>query len=263
MSKLCNRVAFVTGAAMGNGLGATKAMAKNGAKVVMADMNSVVFDSASSLQKEGYDVFPVLMDVTDKNQISNAVKEAIDHYGRIDILVNNAGVSILSRFLNMPQDIMDLHFNVNLFGVWNCCKAVLPHMVKQNYGKIINVSSVTGQFVSDEGYTAYGTTKSALIGLTKCLAVEFAPHHINVNAICPGYIHTPMVDDTARQTDAENPQRVIDSLSQNIPLKRMGTPDEIGDLIAFLASEESSYITGSAIVIDGGALIPETGVVGV
>lgn len=263
MNKLCNRVAFVTGAAMGNGLGATKAMAKNGAKVIMADMNSIVFESAETLQKEGYDVFPVLMDVTNKDQIFNSVQEAINHYGRIDILVNNAGVSILSRFLNMPQEITDLHFNVNLFGVWNCCKAVLPHMVEQNYGKIINVSSVTGQFVSDEGYTAYGTTKSALIGLTKCLAVEFAPQHINVNAICPGYIHTPMVDDTARQTDAENPQRIIDSLSQNIPLKRMGTPDEIGDLIAFLASEESSYITGSAIVIDGGALIPETGVVGI
>ena len=263
MKKLANRVAFVTGAAMGNGLGATKAMIKNGASVVMADMNSIVFEAAKSLQKEGYDVLPIQMDVTNKEQIAQAVEKSIEHYGKIDILVNNAGVSILSRFLDMPQDIMDLHFNVNLFGVWNCCKAILPHMVRQNYGKIINVSSVTGQFVSDEGYTAYGTTKSALIGFTKCLAVEFAPQHININAICPGYIHTPMVDDTARQTDPDNPQRVIDSLAQNIPMKRMGTPDEIGDLITFLASEESSYITGTAIVIDGGALIPETGVVGV
>ncbi len=263
MSRLSNRTAFVTGAAMGNGLGAVKAMARDGARVVMADKNEIVFDTASALQSEGFDVLPVLMDVTDKAGIEEAVQKAVGHYGGIDILVNNAGVSILTRFMDRTQDIMDLHFNVNLFGVWNCCRAVLPHMVRQNYGKIINISSVTGQFVSDEGYTAYGTTKSALIGLTKCLAVEFAPQHINVNAICPGYIHTPMVDDTARQTDPVNPQRVIDSLAQNIPLKRMGTPDEIGDLVAFLASGESSYITGSVIVIDGGALIPETGVVGV
>ncbi len=263
MSRLSNRTAFVTGAAMGNGLGAAKAMAKNGANVVMADKNEVVFETAASLQEQGFQVFPVLMDVTDQAQIEEAVQKAVDHYGTLDILVNNAGVSILSRFLDMTKETMDLHFNVNLFGVWNCCRAVLPHMTKQEYGRIINISSVTGQFVSDEGYTAYGTTKSALIGLTKCLAVEFAPRHININAICPGYIHTPMVDDTARQTDAENPQRVIDALARNIPLGRMGTPDEIGDLVSFLASEEASYITGSVIVIDGGALLPETGVVGV
>ena len=263
MKKLENRVAFVTGAAMGNGLGAVRAFVKHGAKVIMADMNEVVFEVAQSLREEGHDVLAVKVDVTDVDQIEAGFKAGIEKYGRVDILVNNAGVAILSRFLEMPKKIQDLHFNVNLFGVWNCCRAALPYMVKQNYGKIINVSSVTGQFVSDEGYTAYGTTKSALIGFTKCLAVEFAKNHINVNAICPGYIHTPMVDDTAVQSNPDNPQSVIDAVGRLVPMGRMGTPDEIGDLEAFLASDESTYITGSIIVIDGGALIPETGVVGV
>jgi len=263
LGKLDGKVAIVTGAARGNGLGTARCFARYGAKVVMLDLREDVHTSAKALQDEGYDVLPVQMDVTDPKQIEQAVKQTIDRYGRIDILVNNAGVSILAKFLEAPQELIDLHFNVNLYAVMNLCRAVLPYMVKQNYGKIVNVSSVTGPYVTDVGEIIYGVTKAGVIGLTKGLAFEFAKHNITVNAICPGYIHTPMVDDAAKQSNPENPQAILDGIAATVPLGRLGTADEIGELISFLASDESSYITGIDVTIDGGAALPETNVIGI
>ena len=141
--------------------------------------------------------------------------------------------------------------------------AILPSMVKNENGKIVIMSSVTGYMVADEGEVGYATSKAALIGLTKSLAREFAKDGINVNAICPGYVDTPMANSIARQSDANNPESVKQAIADATPLKRLTSPEEIGDLAAFLGSDESSYITGTAMVIDGGSTLPETVSVGV
>ena len=263
MRKLENKVAFVTGCAGGNGLGTVKNFVRYGAKVIMTDIKDGLFAAAEELQKEGYDVLPIKMDVTDLSQVKAAVEKGIAKYGRIDVLVNNAGVSILSKYLETPQSLIDLHFNVNLFGSMNCCTAILPYMVKQNYGRIVNISSVTGPYVSDEGEIIYGITKAGVIGLTKGLALEFAKHNITANAVCPGYIRTPMVEGAAKQTNPEDPESVMAGIAKTVPLQRLGTPLEIGELCAFLGSDESAYITGIDVTIDGGAALPETNVIGI
>ena len=142
-------------------------------------------------------------------------------------------------------------------------KAIIPYMKKQNYGRIIIMSSVTGSMVCDKGYTAYGMTKAGLIGLTKTLAVEYAEYGITCNAICPGFILTPNVKRSAAATDCDNPKEVLDKIASGVPMHRLGKPRDIGALAAFLASRESSYMTGTVNVIDGGNILPETNVMGV
>ena len=186
----------------------------------------------------------------------------VKKFGNIDILVNNAGVARLEKFENMDDEMRDFHFDVNIKGAWNVTKAALPYM-KEKGGAIVNMSSVTGPKVADVGEVAYATTKAALIGFTKSLAMELVNDKIRVNAILPGYIHTPMVDGIAEDTDGENPESVIRGIAAGIPMKRLGKIEELGELAAFLASAESSYITGSEFVIDGGSTLPETNSVGV
>ena len=183
--------------------------------------------------------------------------------GSVTCLVNNAGVAQLVRFLEMDDRVRDRHFDINIKGTWNITKCVLPYMVKANYGKIVNLSSVTGPMVADAGEVAYATTKAALLGFTKSLAMEVVENNITVNAIMPGYILTPMVEGIAVETDEKNPQSVIQGIADGIPMGRLGTIEELGELAAFLASDESSYITGQGIVIDGGSTLPETKSVGV
>ena len=258
MYGLKDKVAYVTGAAMGNGLGITEALAKHGSKVIMVDINNEVFKAAKRMKDDGFDVFAIKADVTKISEIQDSVKESIEIYKKIDILVNNAGVAKLKKFINMTNELRDFHFDVNLFGVWDCCKVIVPFMIRQKYGKIIMISSVTGPYVSDFGLSAYGTTKAALIGLTKSLALELAEFNINVNAICPGYIDTPSTYNTALQVDKNNPEKVIRNIIKNIPIGRVGKPSDIGELVSFLASENSSFITGSSIIVDGGTMLPET-----
>jgi NAD(P)-dependent dehydrogenase (short-subunit alcohol dehydrogenase family) len=264
MSKLLDKVALVTGAAEGNGSGIAKVLASHGAHVILTDIQDKVFDTAKALASAGYRVSAFKMDVAKYYEVVKVVKEAIDECGQIDILVNNAGIIRLAPFLDMSDAVRDQIFSVNFFGVWNCAKAVLPYMIKQNYGKIINMSSVTGTMVADAGETAYAATKAAIWGFTKALAFEVAKHHITVNAICPGYILTPMAELIARESNPDNPKAVLDGIAQAIPAGRLGTTEELGDLAAFLASDDSRYITGTQIVIDGGSTLPETfGAVGI
>jgi NAD(P)-dependent dehydrogenase (short-subunit alcohol dehydrogenase family) len=173
-------------------------------------------------------------------------------------LVNNAGVLQYAHFLEMSDELRDWHFKVNIIGAWNCCKAIIPNMIKEKYGKIVNMSSVTGPIVVDEGQIAYATTKAALLGFTKALAREFVGYNITVNAICPGCILTPHLKGTANRVNPDNPQKVLDDIASGIPMGRLGTIEEIGDLAAFLSSDESSYITGTHFIIDGGSTLPET-----
>lgn len=256
--KLENKVAIVTGGAMGNGLGIVKVFLKEGAKVAILDYDEKLKETLENLNSEkviGYNV-----DIRDVNKVNEIIKNINSKWGNIDILVNNAGVCRLKPFMEMTDELRDFHFDINIKGTWNVTKATLPYMEK---GSIINLSSVTGPMVADSGEVAYATTKAALIGFTKGLAAELANKNIRVNAIMPGYIMTPMVENMAKETNEENPKSVIDGIANAIPMKRLGTIEELGNLAAFLASEESSYITAQDIVIDGASTLPETMTMGV
>ncbi len=258
MGKLDGKVAVVTGAAMGNGEGIARVMAKYGAQVAMWDISEKVFETAKSIQSEGHKASPYKVDVRNIDECKTAADDVIAKQGRIDILCNNAGIVQHVPFLDMSDEIRDYHFDVNIKGVWNCTKAVLPNMQENRYGRIVIMSSVTGPMVSNPGETAYATTKAALWGFTKALALEVVSYNITVNAICPGMIRTPMVEKGVAEFSPDNVDGLIDMIAGTIPMGRLGTILEIGELAAFLASDESTYITGTQIVIDGGSSLPET-----
>ncbi len=266
LKKLENKVAVITGGAMGNGLGIVKTFLKYGAKVIVLDYSEEIKDTNQKLKDEfpDSDLSCYQIDIRDKNMVASCIEEIINQYSCIDILVNNAGVCKLESFINMDDDLRDFHFDINIKGTWNVTKAVLPFMQDfSSQGSIINLSSVTGPMVADSGEVAYATTKAAILGFTKALAIELAEKDIRVNAIMPGYIMTPMVEKMSCETNPEHPQDVISQIAQAIPMRRLGTIEELGELTAFLASSESSYITGQGIVIDGGSTLPETNSMGI
>ena len=258
--KLDGKIAVVTGGAMGNGLGIVKVFLKYGAKVIILDYSNQIDDTISTLNNSN--VFGYRVDIRDKNRLLEIADEISSKFGRVDILVNNAGVCKLVKFLNMSDEDRDYHFDINILGTWNVTKAFLPFM-KNHHASIVNLSSVTGPMVADSGEVAYATTKAAILGFTKSLAAEVVSDDIRVNAIMPGYIHTPMVDNMARLSSPDNPETVVDGIASAIPMKRLGTIEELGELCAFLASDEASYITAQGIVIDGGSTLPETLTMGV
>lgn len=260
--KLENKVAVVTGGAMGNGLGIVNVFLKYGAKVIILDYAEEISQTLQNLKNEGKEVLGYKVDIRDKAMVNGVVQDIINRYGNIDVLVNNAGVCRLETFEKMDDELRDFHFDINIKGTWNVTKACLPYMKNRN-ASIINLSSVTGPLVADSGEVAYATTKSAVLGFTKSLAAELVTDNIRVNAIMPGYIRTPMVDGMAKETCPENPESVVDGIAAGIPMKRLGKIEELGELAAFLASDESSYITAQGIVIDGGSTLPETMTMGV
>lgn len=259
MKKLQDKVAFITGAALGLGRGIAEVYAKYGAKLIMVDMNPEVEKTASFIRAEySADIVTFIGDVTNKEQMIEAAKKGNDKFGSIDIACCNAGVCQLAPFEEFTDKMRDFHIDVNIKGVWNSCQAVIPYMLKQGAGSIVIASSVTGDLVADSGEAAYATTKAALVGLTKCLAVEYAQRNIRVNCTQVGYARTPMVENMAKESCPNDPESAIQGIAINVPMKRLGTPEEVGELFAFLGSNESKYITGSQIVIDGGATLPET-----
>lgn len=258
--KLKDKICVVTGGAMGNGLGVVKVFLNYGATVAVLDYDESVVNLSNNLNTDK--VIGYKCDIRDKEVVNNAIKDIADKFHRIDVLVNNAGVAKLEAFENMSDEVRDFHFDINIKGTWNVTKACLPYMKNIN-ASIVNLSSVTGPLVADPGEVAYATTKAALLGFTKSLAAELVSDKIRVNAIMPGYIKTPMVDGIANDTDKSDPESVIKGIASGIPMGRLGTIEELGELAAFLASNESSYITGQGIVIDGGSTLPETSSVGV
>lgn len=263
MGKLTGKTALITGASRGIGEGIVKIFAKHGARLILLDVSPEAKTLAEELKSQGYPCAAVQADVRDAAQVAEAVAEGTQQMGEIDILVNNAGVCRLGNFLEMSDADRDFHIDINVKGVWNVTKAVLPGMVKRGDGRIVIMSSVTGDMVADPGETAYALSKAALVGFTKSLAVEFAGSGIRVNAICPGYVRTPMAESIARQSDPENPESVLTEMAKAIPMRRLAAPTEVGELAAFLASDESSYLTGTQSVIDGGSTLPESVSVGV
>ena len=256
--RLEDRVAVVTGAMQGIGAGVSRVLARNGAAVVLTDVSPRVMETARKITEEGYKAESRVMDVTDPRQVSEAFNEITARHGRVDILVNNAGIYPRRRLVDMDEEYLHRMFDVNVFGMFRCAKAVLPGMMERRYGKIINVSSVTGPMVGAPGggQTAYGATKAAVIGFTKALALETAQHGINVNTILPGYIHSPSAVGL-RGGDAVDAEETMREFGYKIPVGRQGSPEDVGNLVLFLASDESSYLTGSEIVIDGGNILQE------
>ena len=227
MAKLAGRVAVVTGAAVGLGEGISEAYSKYGAKLCMIDM-------------------------------SPAVEQTVAKFGKLDVVCCNAGVCRLAPFEEMTDEMRDFHIDVNIKGVWNTCQVAVPYLLKNKGGAIVIASSVTGDIVADAGEAAYATTKAALVGLTKCLAVEYADRNIRVNCSQLGYARTPMVEKMAVESNPDDPESAINAIAMNVPMKRLAKPIEVGELFAFLGSDEASYITGAQFVIDGGATLPET-----
>lgn len=261
--KLEGKIAVVTGGAMGNGKGIVDVFLKYGAKVIILDYSDNLPSVIASYREKQLPVGAYKVDIRDKKIVTSCVNDIVKRFGRIDVLVNNAGVAKLMPFSEMTDEVRDFHFDVNIKGTWNVTQAVVPYMKNQKYGKIVNLSSVTGTMVADSGEVAYATTKAALMGFTKGLAMEVVKDGITVNAICPGYIMTPMVEGIAKDSNATNPEEVVKGIAAGIPMGRLGTIEELGELAAFLASDESSYITGTSIVIDGASTLPETMSVGV
>lgn len=251
---LKDRVAIVTGATRGLGEGITRAMSREGAVVAMFGRNITLLKQH---EKEIPQTIAFRVDVSDGGQVTRAVGDVLARFGRIDILVNNAGIGPSAPFLEISDEIRGNVMNINFNGVWNCTRAVLPAMLKQKYGKIINISSVTGPMVSGKGMTIYSASKGAVSAFTRALALEVAEYGINVNAICPGTFVTPMISELARIRSGGHEEEYIKNAGKEIPLGRLGSMEEMGDLAVFLASDSSKYITGTETVIDGGNIIRE------
>ncbi len=252
---LAGKTAIVTGGAMGIGLGIVYRLAEAGASIVIADVNEQVGAQAlDELTKKGYRVAFVKTDVSDAAQVQAAVDTAVRTFGGVDILVNNAGIFPIVPAMQMPTDVFEKILSVNLKGVFLFTKAAADAMIKQGRGgKIINITSVDALHPSSVGLAAYDASKHGLWGFTKNTALELAPHNIQVNAIAPGGIATPGTGSGAPPTPQM--QEILKKFTEKIPMKRMGEPDDIGKVALFLASDLSSYMTGSQVVVDGGVLL--------
>lgn len=259
MAKLDGKVAIITGAAAGLGKGIATVYAKYGAKMCLIDIDKEVVNTAKQLQEKFQtEIISYVGSVANKEQMQEAAKITIEKFGKINIACCNAGVCRLAPFEQMSDEIRDFHIDVNIKGVWNTCQAVIPCMLKNGGGSIVIASSVTGDIVADAGEAAYAMTKSALVGLTKSLAVEYASRNIRVNCSQLGYARTPMVEKMAIESNPDDPESAINDIAKGVPMNRLAKPTEVGELFAFLGSDESSYLTSSQIVIDGGSTLPET-----
>lgn len=264
MAKLDGKIALITGAAVGLGAGIAEVYAGYGAKLCLVDVDAAVEATAARLRREyAAEIITAVVDVADKAQLQAAAARTVEQFGRLDIACCNAGVCRLAPFEEMSDEMRDFHIDVNIKGVWNTCQAVIPYMLEQGKGSIVIASSVTGDIVADAGEAAYAMTKAALVGLTKCLAVEYASRNIRVNCTQLGYARTPMVEKMAVESNPADPESAIADIARAVPMQRLAKPTEVGELFAFLGSDEASYLTGSQVVIDGGSTLPETMSMGV
>lgn len=245
--RLQDKVALITGGARGIGKAIALAYAREGADVVIADVNEQeALNTAQEIAKTGRQTLGLAMDVTDYEKVEDAVNKILDKFRKVDILVNNAGITKDNLLLRMNQTEWDAVLNVNLKGTFNCLKAVSRLMIKQRSGRIINIASIIG-IIGNPGQANYSASKAGIIALTKTAAKELASRSIQVNAIAPGFIQTEMT--------AKLPEDLKQKMLAAIPLHSFGTPEDVAGVCVFLASAESAYITGQTIVVDGGMVM--------
>jgi 3-oxoacyl-[acyl-carrier protein] reductase len=250
MGRLEGRVAFVTGAGRGIGAATALRMAEEGARVVLADIDAEgCRQVVAELDRLGSEGLAIPCDVTDKAAVQAAIDRAASRFGRLDILVNNAGVLRDNLLFKMSDDDWETVMNVHLKGAFLCSRAAQAYMVKQGYGRIVSLSSVSA--LGNRGQANYATAKAGLQGLTRTLAVELGKFGITANAVAPGFIDTEMTRATARRQGFD-PQLVIAEASKHIPVGRVGQPRDVANVICFLASDEASFVNGQIIYVAGG-----------
>jgi 3-oxoacyl-[acyl-carrier protein] reductase len=242
--ELSGKVALVTGGAQGIGKAIALLLAKNGADLVISDINlEKAQETADEIQGMGRKSLAIQVNVADLKDVERMIETIVEQFGKIDILVNNAGITRDRLILRMTEEDWDAVLDVNLKGTFNCTKAAIRHMSKQKSGKIVNIASVSGE-MGNPGQANYSASKAGVIGFTKTIAREFAARGINVNAIAPGYIQTPMTDAI--------PEKAKEALKQMIPMERLGQPEDVAQAVYFLVSKHSSYITGQVLNVNGG-----------
>lgn len=251
MFDLTGKVALITGAKQGMGKSHAVYLAKQGAKVVITDVDSGECELVGEeITKDGGEVLCFKMDVTSKKEIDEVFDQVIEKFGRLDILVNNAGIYVNKSATDMTEEEWDETLNINLKGQFLCAQRAALEMQKSGGGRIINIASIAsgGVGVGILNAAHYTASKGGVIGMTETLAVEWAEHGITVNVIAPGAIDTPMLTDAGIEGDA------MEQLMAGIPLKRIGKSEEVSSMVVYLASNESSYVTGATFYVDGGWL---------
>ncbi len=249
MQRLNDQIAVVTGAARGIGLGIARTLASEGARVVLLDLDGAD-DAAAALRADGLAAEAVELDVTDRAACDALAARLVAAHGRIDILAANAGIYPWVDLLTVDDAAWDHVMGVNVKGALHVMQACLPVMLERSYGRIVVTSSITGPFTGQTGYTAYGASKAAMLGLVRSAAVEVARNGVTVNAVLPGNVRTPGFADIGEQ----HRRRMLAA----IPAGRLAEPEDVGWAVRFLASPEAAYITGQTLVVDGGQVLPES-----
>ena len=250
MGRLEGRVAFVTGAGRGIGAATALRMAEEGARVALADIDIEGCQQvAAEIDRLGSESLVIPCDVSDSAKVQDAVDQTASRFGRLDILVNNAGVLRDNLLFKMSESDWDTVMNVHLKGAFLCSRAAQKYMVQQKYGRIVSLSSTSA--LGNRGQANYSTAKAGLQGLTRTLAVELGPFGITVNAVAPGFIDTEMTRTTARRQGLD-PDEVIANASKTIPVRRVGQPRDIANVICFLCSDEAGFVNGQIIYVAGG-----------
>ncbi len=242
--KLKDMHAFITGAAQGIGKAVAIGMAKEGADIGVVDTDVEKAEiTAQSIRALGVKSLAIKLDVSMQTEVARAFGTFVKEFGKLDILVNNAGITRDALILRMKEEDWDTVLNVNLKGTFLCCKEAVRQMVKQQYGKIISISSVVA-FTGNTGQVNYSASKAGIVGLTKTIAKEYASRGIRANAVAPGFIKTAMTD--------AMPEKTREEMKKSIPLGSLGTPADVANAVVFLASRESDYLTGQVLHINGG-----------